>query len=149
MSCSKDKAVKYLIDKMLVKPNLELYSPLPTSRLSKTIDKLTKIAKDTYKVDMGPLFTLKFRELNIDDYLVAGPAATVTRVKLEPNEAAFEAVDRSKAQEEIKNQREVEKARNRVVQRDYEAIQQEGNFIVSDDGEIQVPNNLPKINIRC
>ena len=151
MSCSKDKAVKYLIDKKLIKPNMELYSQLPTKRLTDTIDRLTKHAKATYGVDMGDLFKLRFRDVNLD-YLITGAAGAVTKIKVEPNEAAFDAIDRSPAQKEIAQQREKEvNYFDNVgqVRREYEEIQREGNFVVSEDGEIQVPASLPKINVRC
>ena len=152
MSCSKQSAIKYLIDKNLVKPNMELYSPIPSKRLSDTIDRLTKIAKSTYGVDMGDLFRVKFRDVQVGNYLILGQASTLTKARLEANDPAFEAIDRSKAQEIFRQDREIEEMRTKQekqVQIEYESIQNEGNFIVSDEGEIQVPSSLPKINVRC
>lgn len=152
MSCSKNKAVKYLIDKQLIKPNMELYGSLPTKRLSDTIDRLTSLAKKTYGVDMGDLFSLKFRDVSRGDYLVLGSSAIVTKVKVEPNDPAFDAIDRSKAQEEIAIQRRKEEDYYKKlgqVKVEYDNIQEEGNFVVTEEGDIQVPSSLPKINIRC
>jgi hypothetical protein len=152
MSCSRQSATKYLIDKNLVKPNMELYSPIPSRRLSDTIERLTRLAKSTYGVDMGDLFKVKFRDVEVGSYILLGPASTVTKARLEANVAAFEAIDRSKAQETFRQDREVEEMRTqqqKQVEAEYEAIQNEGNFIVSDEGEIQVPSSLPQINVRC
>jgi hypothetical protein len=152
MSCSKQSAVKYLVDKNLVKPNMELYTPLPTNRLSKTIDRLTSLAKTKYGVDMGSLFAVKFRDIEVGNYLTLGSAATVTRVRLEPNDAAFEAIDRSEAQEAFNEQRQIDNYRIQKMGqyvREVEEIEREGNYIVNEDGEIVVPTSLPQINVRC
>lgn len=152
MSCSKDSTVKYLIDKKLVKPNMELYTPLPTERLSKTIDSLTKIAKDKYNVDMGKLFNIRFREVSRGNYLTLGSSSIVSKIRLEPNEAAFEAIDRSKAQEDNKLEKELNDKRYDVMGKhntEFVKIQEEGNYIVNDDGDIVVPSSLPQINVRC
>ena len=152
MSCSKDSTVKYLIDKKLVKPNMELYTPLPTERLSKTIDSLTKIDKDKYNVDMGKLFNIRFREVSRGNYLTLGSSSIVSKIRLEPNEAAFEAIDRSKAQEDNKLEKELNDKRYDVMGKhntEFVKIQEEGNYIVNDDGDIVVPSSLPQINVRC
>ena len=152
MSCSKQSATKYLIDKNLVKPNMELYSPIPSKRLSDTIDRLTRIAKSTYGVDMGDLFRVKFRDVQVGNYITLGQASTITKARLEANDPAFEAIDRSKAQEIFRQDREIEEMRTkqqRQIEAEYETIQNEGNFIVSDEGEIKVPSSLPQINVRC
>jgi len=131
---------------------MELYTPLPTKRLSDTIDRLTKLAKNTYHVDMGDLFTLKFREVSRGDYLVLGSSAVATKVRVEPNEPAFDAIDRSKAQSEIALQRQKEQEHYKQLGQvavEYDDIQKEGNFVVSEEGDVQVPTSLPKINIRC
>lgn len=152
MSCSKDSTIKYLVDKKLIKPNMELYTQLPTARLSKTIDRLTGIAKSKYGVDMGPLFSLKFRDVEVGNYLILGSGATVTKVRVEANDPAFEAIDRSKAQEENKMEKELNDKRLAEmgkVRVEYEQIQKEGNYIINDDGDIAVPSSLPQINVRC
>ena len=152
MSCSKQSAIKYLINKQLIKPNMELYSPIPTKRLSDTIGKLTTLAKTKYGVDMGDLFRIRFRDIDVGNYLKIGSAATVTKARVEPNDAAFDAIDRSVTQEEMRQQRELDERRfqkEREIIVSYEEIQKEGNYIVSDEGEIQVPTSLPKINVRC
>ena len=152
MSCSKNNAIKYLIHKKLIKPNMELYSPIPTSRLSLTIEKLTNLAKTKYGVDMGDLFTIRFRNTSVGNYLTLGSLSVVTRAKVEANTAAFDAIDRSEVQEDMRQQRELEKRRydqlGQVVV-EYEKIQQEGNYIINDDGGIAIPTSLPQINVRC
>lgn len=152
MSCSRKNAVKYLIDKKLVKPNMDIYTALPSERLVDTIDRLTQRAKSVYGVDMGPLFQIKFRDVTIGNYTILGSNSVVTKVRVEPNDAAFEAIDRSKAQEEIGNQRRLDEYRKdqegKVVV-EYDTIQREGNYIINDDGDIMVPTSLPQINVRC
>lgn len=152
MSCSKDKATKYLLDRQLVKPNMELYTSLPTNRLTTAIDKLTQLAKTKYQVDMGPLFSLKFRDIQVGDYLTMGRSSVVTKIRVEPNDAAFDAIDRSPSQEKIQQEERIRQLRREIdaqVTREYIQIQEEGNFVVSEDGEVSVPSFLPKINIQC
>jgi len=152
MSCSKDSAAKYLIDKNLVKPNMELYSPIPSDRLLDTIEYLTNLAKNKYKVDMGELFKIRHRDVQVGSYILLGNASTVTKARLEANDAAFDAIDLAKQQTDWVEQREIEERRTKEqksVEIEYQQIQEEGNYIVSEDGEIQVPSYLPKINVRC
>lgn len=149
MSCSKTSTINYLVSKNLVKPNLELYTPLPTQRLLSTIERLTNTAKTKYGVDLGDLFRIRFRNIDVGNYVNMGSSSTVTRIKLEPNDAAFEAIDRSDAQEYLRQQREQDKKRFSQYTIEYSNIQEEGNFIMNEDGEISVPTSLPKINVRC
>lgn len=152
MSCSKQSTINYLVNKKLVKPNLELYSPVITKRLSDTIDTLTKLAKTKYDVDMGPLFTVRYVDVNVGNYLILGASSVVVKSRLVPNDEAFEAIDRSPTVEENKLRREVEEHRMKKlaeITRDYENIQREGNFVLSEDGNIEVPTSMPKINITC
>ena len=152
MGCAKESAVNYLVSKNLVKPNMELYSQLPSKRLSDAIEYLTNLAKSKYKVDMGDLFRLKFREVQVGDYLTLGSSSVVTKIRLEPNDAAFDAIDRSKAMETMemyKKLNEHNNQRDRNVEAEYINIQQEGNYIVNSEGDISVPAYLPKINVRC
>lgn len=152
MSCAKESAVNYLISKNLVKPNMELYSQLPTKKLSDTIEYLTNLAKTKYKVDMGDLFRLRFRDVQVGDYRILGSSSVLTKIKLEPNDAAFDAIDRSKAMEIMemyKRLNEYNQQKERQVQAEYINIQEEGNYIVNSEGDISVPTSLPKINVRC
>lgn len=148
MSCSKTSAVNYMISKKLVKRNMELYTPLPTLRLSKTIDRLTSLAKTTYGVDMGPLFSLRYRDLEVGNYLTLGSAAVETRILLIPNDSAFEAIDRSPAQERLNRQRQLDERRyNKLGEVTTEYIT--GETIADSDGSIPSPTSLPTINVLC
>lgn len=151
MSCSKQTTVNYLINKQLVKPNMELYTQFPTERLSNTIDTLTKRAKSVYGVDMGPLFTLQFRDVEKGNYLTQGSLAIVTKTRLRPNDEAFEAIDRSEAQARFKQNREIDEYRNQQMGKitiENERVRS-GNNIIMDDGAIPSPTSLPQINIQC
>ena len=152
MSCAKESAVNYLVSRNLVKPTMELYSQLPTKRLSDAIDYLTNLAKSKYKVDMGDLFRLRFRDVQVGNYLTLGSASVVTKIRLETNDAAFEAIDRSKTMETMemyKKLNEQNAKRDRKIEAEYINIQEEGNYILNSNGDISVPANLPKINVRC
>jgi len=146
MSCSKDSTLKYMIEHMLVKPNMELYTTLPSSRLIDTIATLTAKAKTKYGVDMGDLFRIRSRDISIGNYSTMGQSSIVTKIKIEPNDTAFEAIDRSKAQ--IENDLK-EQSAQQIRKQEVENIQKEGNYIVSEEGDIVIPDNLPQINIKC
>lgn len=128
---------------MLVKPNMELYTPLPTVRLIDKIESLTNLAKSKYGVDMGPLFYIKSRDISIGNYNILGSNSIITKIRLEPNDPAFEAIDRSKEQKESELEEQLR------IARDEQARQEEGNYIISDEGDIIIPPNLPKINLKC
>lgn len=129
---------------------MELYTKLPTKRLSQTIDRLTDLARDKYGVDMGDLFYVKFRDVNLGNYIELGASSTITKVSLTPNEEAFEAIDKSTAQDYAKIQRNMEEKRKQdEITREYQKIQNEGNFVLGEDGEISVPTNFPQINVQC
>jgi len=111
-----------LVSRNLVKPTMELYSQLPTKRLSDAIEYLTNLAKSKYKVDMGDLFRLRFRDIQVGDYLTLGSASVITKIRLEPNDAAFEAIDRSKAQENnslVRDVTEVERILKNITKSKY------------------------------
>lgn len=145
MSCSKDSAVDYLKKKALIKDNMELYTKLPTARLIDTIDKLTDLAKSKYGVDMGPLFRIRTRDVSIGNYATMGNSSIVSKIRLEPNEEAFSAIDGSKMQENMKMERQFQQeSRNREIAK----IEEEGNYMVSEEGDV-LPSVLPKINIKC
>ena len=74
-----------------------------------------------------------------------GNSSLVTKIRVEPNDAAFAAIDVSKTQEE--NRLKEEMKAQRVIE-EVSAIQEEGNYIVSE-GEVIIPDNLPRINIKC
>lgn len=132
-----------MVEHMLVKPNMELYTPLPTVRLIDKIESLTNLAKSKYGVDMGPLFYIKSRDISIGNYNILGSNSIVTKIRLEPNDPAFEAIDRSKEQKESELEEQLR------IARDEQARQEEGNYIISDEGDIIIPPNLPKINLKC
>lgn len=134
-----------MVDHMLIKPNMDLYTKIPSSRLINTIDKFTNLAKNKYGVDMGPLFYIKSRDISVGNYAVMGNSSLVTKIRVEPNDAAFAAIDVSKTQEE--NRLKEEMKAQRVIE-EVSAIQEEGNYIVSE-GEVIIPDNLPRINIKC
>lgn len=152
MGCSKDAATNYLKTRGLVKENMEITTALPTERLTKAIDYLTNLAKTKYDVNMGDLFAIKFREIEVGNYLTMGRQSVVTKVRLEPNEPAFDAVDRSPKKEAMHKQAEIDAYRQQLIGQvtaEYNEIQKEGNFVVTEDGEVKVPNDLPQINIQC
>jgi hypothetical protein len=153
MSCSKISATNYLIDKGLVKPNMELYDSTPTQRLVKTIDRLTKRAKTTYGVDMGDLFTIRFRNVDAGNYLNTGSAVPSSKARLEANMPAFEAIDRSPAQIILNQQRQLDERRlekQSQITVENEQINDEGDYIVNEDYSLfSKPTSLPEINITC
>ena len=151
MSCSQENTNKYLISKNLVKPSLELYTELPSRRLLQTIDSLTSRAKSKYGVDNGPLYQIKYRNIEIGNYLTLGSGSTVTKSRLEPNEGAFEAIDKSDTQRVMSEDYQREQLRmekQREIIEEQQSIQKEGSYVVSD-GEIQVPKDFPQITIKC
>ncbi len=145
MSCSKNSTIDYMVERMLIKPNMELYTPTPSKRLTEKIDKLTNLAKSKYGVDMGPLFFIKSRTISTGNQLLVGSAAITSKVRVEPNDVAFEAIDRSVRQQ--MNEREIE-LRQKKMEQEVTALEQEGNYIVSE-GEVVIPTDLPRINIKC
>lgn len=132
-----------MVDHMLIKPNMELYTTLPTTRLLDKIESITNLAKTKYGVDMGPLFFIRSRDINVGSYAMLGQQSVTTKIRLEPNDPAFDAIDRSKEQEEYKLRQELR------IQRENEQREQEGNYIVSEEGDVVVPSNLPRINVKC
>lgn len=143
MSCSKDSTIRYMVDHMLVKPNMELYTPLPTTRLIDKIASITNLAKTKYGVDMGPLFHIRSRDITVGNYAILGHHSVTTKIRLEPNEPAFDAIDRSKEQEASKLREELR------IKRETQLREEEGNYIISEEGDVVVPSNLPRINIKC
>lgn len=152
MSCSKNSAIKYLIHKNLVKPNMELYTVTPDKRLVSTIESLTKLASSKYNVNMGDLFRIRFRDIDKGNYLNLGSSITATKARLEPNDPAFEAIDVSVQQEYNKQEAELNNFRiqqEQKIKNNYQEVENTGNIVTSDQGEVNSPKNLPKINIRC
>lgn len=125
---------------------MELYTTQPSKRLLDKIDKLTNLAKSKYNVDMGPLFTIRSRNVSTGNQLMIGSDAFTSKIRLEPNEAAFEAIDRSKKQEANEKEQEL---RNKARENEALALQEEGNYVISSEGDVIVPTNFPKINIKC
>lgn len=149
MSCSKDKAINHLISQGWIKPTLDLTTSFPNENMLKAIEKMTDRAKDVYEVNMGNLFNMRFKDINLGNYVNLGQSSTLTKIKLEINEAAFEAIDRSAMQQENKRQQEIEENNRKQLLQDTFENETEGNFMISEEGNVIVPPNFPIINVKC
>lgn len=115
------------------------------------LDKLTQSAKTKYGVDLGGLYQIKYRNIEVGSYLTMGSSSAEVRSRLEANEAAFEAIDKSETQKVIDVKNELEQKRmqfERQVANEATQIASEGNYVVSE-GQIQVPKDFPQIAIKC
>ena len=141
MSCSKDSTIVHMLRKGFIKPNLDVLGRNVSSNLYNYLDKLTKLAKNKYEVDMGPLFSVGKRYS--EDPL--GPKFQTSY--LIPNDYAFEAIDRSS---QADRNRELEQTRleNYHIYKDYLTLSRESNYEV-EEGEVIIPKNLPAIKIKC
>ena len=141
MSCSKDGVVMQMLKKGFVKPNLEVVNAEISPKLFDYLTNITDLAKDKYKVDMGPLFSTTRRNTET----VLGDVKQ--SLFLVPNEPAFEAIDKSKQAELNKLNEQVRIAKYQAF-KDVKIFQEEGNYNVVN-GDIIVPNDLPQIKLRC
>lgn len=128
----------------------------PNTRLYDYINRITKLAKNKYNVDMGPLFTIRTREVFTDSpgqRMLVDPIRGYNR--LEPNEPAFEAIDRSTAMEveQLKDKANTQLLDDmRREGKEWEDRQIEGNYEVVDGEVVPITFNvgsLPQINIQC
>ncbi len=141
-----------MLGKGLINPNMEILTKTPDLRLSKYIDKITNLAKNKYKVNMGPLFSIKYglRKI-IPGEKPIGNTTLTTKIVLIPNEEAFIAIDKSKQKQIQDAENELNRQRYKVLKdqlKEIENIQKEGNYEIDEEGNV-VPLNLPKINIKC
>lgn len=101
------------------------------------VNNLTKVAKNKYKVDMGPLFT--FRK--------DGSA-----IRLEPNQPAFEAIERSRELEleqiKVNVADKISTLDKNSVTEDIGSIET-SSPVKAESGTSIVPKGLPSIKLTC
>lgn len=148
MSCSKDSALKDMMRKGIIETNLSV-SDSSSSRLFDYINFVTNIAKNKYKVDMGPLFLIRSKTVG------QGLTGEVLLRKVEPNEAAFAAIDMSAMMQTMAIEKEIADARQQAFRqqaKEYQDLKTEGNYDVVEGEVVAAVFNskgLPQINIRC
>lgn len=141
MNCSsKDVMIQNMERRGLIEGDLDLKGKPMSSRLYDYVSEMTRLAKSKYGVDMGPLFKMDSR---VSDF--SGKA----KVKLVPNDPAFEAIDMSKTMEQNRVDTQIAKNNYNDVVKDNKVREEEGNYHINEEGDVTVPSNLPKISVKC
>lgn len=142
-SCALNKVRQDLVNKNLTDEKLnapiENYSPIVDY-----ITKITSMAKTKYDVDMGRLFAINPIVTPTDNiYTPKGKAG----LKLVANEPAFEAIDRSPKMINAlreKRLREEVMARDQKAATEVQKLKEEGQYDVTEEGDVVVPTTLEK-----